>query len=77
MTESPWVSKSGLPRVGIGSNLESWPNRLLRPLKRMVGSIGVDVFPYVSCFGNSFGDKDSELPVSLTFKNNVRIDGIL
>jgi len=32
--------------------------------------------PTVSCFGDSFDNKDPKLPVALSFKDDVGIDGI-
>jgi hypothetical protein len=51
----------------VGIDGRRWPNRLLWLLKRMVELVGIDVFPYVSCFGDSFNDKEPELPVALSF----------
>jgi hypothetical protein len=34
----------------------------------MMELVGIDLFPYVSCFGDSFDDKDPEFPVTLPLR---------
>jgi hypothetical protein len=46
-------------------------NRLPRLVKRMLLLIRINVLPNISCFSDSFNDKDLEFLVTLFLKDNV------
>jgi hypothetical protein len=40
-------------------------------------SVRINVFPYISCFGNLFDNKDPEFSAALPLQNNVGSNSVL